>query len=1190
MRVMLFLSRFSTRFPKLIIFMVSVITAFFAYQFVRHAYVESDISKMLPTGFASIKANDYSKKNFSYNESLLVGIGSPDKGIMNPAVLRSIEQMVFEIKRLKTVKIVDSKLIGKKEAIELPIGIDTDDITSISGLEDAILDRETGAVVTGSVIKKLKKEMGIGFTKENAEWLPESDEDLNKIIPALEKHVLNDRVFRGNILSGDGKASTIMIPLINKWDYKQRYTSLELGTALDQDLLRRRYQGKTSTFPFTVYEQKIDGVLYDNVYIEQHSQRVADNLKAYLDEQLSPAYETNPQLAELLSGEMNRETFDEIIKITQGKDFFVGIPDLTTWDQFVAKLYDFTLEQIDPLSRENLEFQLPDVKNIYDMLTIYDKIREVLKQNAAEGVNTYVAGEPVLVSVMNRSVNNDMGVLIPIGLLVIILMLAISFKSIRGVVIPLITVTLSIIWSYGLMAAIGSAITTATSTVPIVLLAVGSAYGIHFLNRYNEDAKKSDDRGKVLRLSIRGVGIAVFMAGVTTISGFISLSTSEISMIRDFSLFSAFGISVALLLTLTLTPSLLCFWKLPSERKQNPEKDESGRTGIMDIALFSWASMVKSSPRKVTILFLAISAVCAVAMKDIAIEAGMVEQFKDDNPVKQSDRFIAKNLTGTGEVKLVFKFRDSVNLNNNWIQGELKERMNAFDKAWDEMVNREAGAEIGILTDFKKKLLKMSKDPVHNEEDLLHSITLMNDILNEEFVIEGTGDGLLEEDIDDEGMDALLDAGADSDDEVDLGGLGDLAEADEESDEQGTGVFSEFTGDQVAGLKDINRRLGESEENWESTGEMVLLVRNIKSTDKGQKMIKTWNQTQDLFAADIKQPYVLHKLEEMRAEMISLQTPKADLDGDLVDPTGFVMGPVDMVRKTYSVFYHDEDPAYKKIPDAELDNLGDPTLTNRGIIGVVLNQAQNSNRDTFNQMISPDLKEFQYSVMIKSSLSSFSELYIDELNRIIGEIFAEDDPYIASYSVGGMVPVVMELANSVADSQISSIGQAILLVFAVTFFIFRSGVGGLYSLIPLVFTILANFGMMIILGMKIDTATVMVASISIGIGVDYTIHFLERFKIQLKAGDEFDRAYFNTIRSVGKAIIINAVSVAAGFLVMLFSDMSATMALGVLMAGTMAYSSLAALTLLPAVIFVTKPKFLSKFSERNLASEPALQN
>ncbi len=1174
------ISRFSTQYPKTILFLVFVITAVSIYQIYSKAYVETDMTKFVPTDLQSVKANDYYRKNFNYKESLIIGLEAKNGRIMEPDILRANESIVRDIKSLKKRKTIKSKITGKTEIIALPIGIDGENISSISGLEDGILDRETGAVITGSVIAKLKKEAGIPYTKENAELLPESDEDLKKIIPRLEQYILNDRLFKGNILSEDGKATSIVVPMVNKWQYMQLYTQRELTAAMDPDALRARFQGKTSVFPFDVFGKTIDNVIYDDTFISKHSAKVAKKLKEYLEKELKPSFENHPNLKELMSGNITPEKYNEIIRTTQDKNFFMN-PDLATWDSYTIKLYEFMLEVIDPLSRENLQFQLPDVYGIYNFLYVYERIQKILEKHQNVGIKTYVAGHPVVSAVISQVIKKDMSVLMPIGFFLILVTLAISFRNVMGVVIPLTTVVLSVIWSLGLFVSTGTPITAATSMVPIILLAVGSAYGIHFLNRYQEDAKDSSDRRLVLRRTIEGVGAAIIMAGLTTFAGFISLSSSSVLTVRHFSLATAFGILVALLLTLTLTPAILCYWKSP--HKTMKESQGIHQTARFDTILSRWSKWLLHSPKKILVIFVILSIFNLILMQNLRFEGSIMEGFKKDTQIRMSDDFINRFLSGTGEISLLFKFRDNVNLDNSWVRSELRTRSLDFNRSWKLLIQKDATLEQSRINEVEQRIVRFSENPEKDGNELATSIALFNDILNEEYMVEIDQEKTVSAQTPKSEINALssnegAEVGAD---ESGLGGLADLAETKENVlSNETSGPFAAYSSGQVNGIKKINERLGLAESAWKETGKTILALRDFKSTADGKKMIQRWNLLQDLFAADIKQPYVLRKLESIREALINVNEPRIMINGVTVRPTGSVFGPVDMIRKTYSVFYHDENPAFQKIPDVEKDNLGDPTLTDRSVIGVVLNQVQNASRDRFESMISPNRKEFQFSVMLRSSLTSHAAPYLNEVKNILSREFPKDDPYIASVSVGGHLPVIMEMSYIVSKSQVSSIAQAMLFVLIITFFIFRSIRGGLYSLIPLVFTLLANFGMMIALGWTINTATVMVASISIGIGIDYTIHFLERFKSHLRTGDDFHDAYFNTIRSVGKAILINAVSVSAGFLLLLTSDIGGNRSLGLLMAGSMGFSSLAALTLLPALIFVTKPKFLANIVDR----------
>jgi len=129
---------------------------------------------------------------------------------------------------------------------------------------------------------------------------------------------------------------------------------------------------------------------------------------------------------------------------------------------------------------------------------------------------------------------------------------------------------------------------------------------------------------------------------------------------------------------------------------------------------------------------------------------------------------------------------------------------------------------------------------------------------------------------------------------------------------------------------------------------------------------------------------------------------------------------------------------------------------------------------------------------------------------------------------------------------------------------------GLLSMIPLGFTITFNFGIMGWLGIPLDTATTMLASIAIGIGVDYTVHFLSRFRRGRSEGHKPTEAVAETIQTTGKAIVFNVLAVAAGFAVLLLSSFGPIATLGAMVAFSMGISGLAALTLLPAALLTTE--------------------
>jgi len=160
------------------------------------------------------------------------------------------------------------------------------------------------------------------------------------------------------------------------------------------------------------------------------------------------------------------------------------------------------------------------------------------------------------------------------------------------------------------------------------------------------------------------------------------------------------------------------------------------------------------------------------------------------------------------------------------------------------------------------------------------------------------------------------------------------------------------------------------------------------------------------------------------------------------------------------------------------------------------------------------------------------------------------------------------------DNQKTSMAIAYGLVFILLLIVMRNAVGGLLSSIPILLTILINFAIMALWGIPLDFVTMMIASLVIGIGVDYTIHFTESFRRELGRSESPVAALERVLATTGRAVIVNAASVAAGFLVLLACQVIPLRQFGVLVAVTMAASSLAALVILPAIYFTFRPKFI----------------
>jgi predicted RND superfamily exporter protein len=183
-------------------------------------------------------------------------------------------------------------------------------------------------------------------------------------------------------------------------------------------------------------------------------------------------------------------------------------------------------------------------------------------------------------------------------------------------------------------------------------------------------------------------------------------------------------------------------------------------------------------------------------------------------------------------------------------------------------------------------------------------------------------------------------------------------------------------------------------------------------------------------------------------------------------------------------------------------------------------------------------------------------------------------PDTVKVKIGGPALVESALSGLVVQSQIVSVAVSILMVFIIIAISNKSLIAGLVGSIPLLISILINFAVMGFWGIKLNLGTSLVASVSVGIGIDYTIHFIDAYKREYRAsnggGDFLRRAFAGS----GKAIVINAVSVGAGFAVLALSQFNILADLGLLVCLTMFTSALISLTVIPALLSVLNPRFV----------------
>jgi predicted RND superfamily exporter protein len=218
--------------------------------------------------------------------------------------------------------------------------------------------------------------------------------------------------------------------------------------------------------------------------------------------------------------------------------------------------------------------------------------------------------------------------------------------------------------------------------------------------------------------------------------------------------------------------------------------------------------------------------------------------------------------------------------------------------------------------------------------------------------------------------------------------------------------------------------------------------------------------------------------------------------------------------------------------------------------------------DLLQGFMSPDLR--RTNILMLTHIAS-SRQFLDTRAAILDHVRSSSDQDL-SWAVTGLGMVIAASSHLITLGQVKSLSISLILIFAAMVALFVSSKVGLIAIIPNLFPIIVNFGLMGLLGIPLSAATSLIASVAIGLAVDDTIHYLVRYNTEFKKDLDKDRAMRATMLSVGRPMIFTSVTIGIGFSVLLFSHFQPTAVFGLLMVITMSSALAGDLFILPSLM------------------------
>lgn len=754
---------------------------------------------------------------------------------------------------------------------------------------------------------------------------------------------------------------------------------------------------------------------------------------------------------------------------------------------------------------------------------VLDEIREIVTEETKnfDNLDFKIFGDPVVAENARKFMLSDLLRLIPLVIVVVLLSLYFSFKTADGTFLPLITVCMATVWTMGLMSLCGITFTLVSSVIPVALIAVGSAYGIHVLTHYY--VALSQIKGEITKENyqnavfsgLKEVMMAVILAGITTIVGFVSLVSSPIEPLHSFAVFTAIGVAISLLLAIVFIPACLLsknIKKLNERRfkevvlsdkikekikhkfERHHGKSENESSGGTMYKIYSF--FCGTRPRLI-IFTLVIVLFSVIGLRFLKIDTSLVNYFPETCEMRQDIKYVDSQFAGTNSVYFNIYGQNPGDMKNPEILKAVDEMQDYLSENYDGI------GKIVSFTTFVKRINQVWFAP--DLSDSSNAISVNNENI------------------------------------------------EDSSDDFGFG--SEDFGDDFS-FDDFGFDFEETENTSSIPSDWV--DPNIEYKNKLKQIATVEDVLNMLSDAYVKAGGKYATVEKM----------------------------VDIIEREYNY----NGKSYYEIPS---DISKYPVVSKQDLEGVI---------DGYLTLLSGSLDRFLDDDMnpqvmrITCQLRNHSTQQTGKIIADAKQFAKEHFPEGYTLEATGAGEMEYTMTNMIVSSQISSLLISLISVFLIIAISFKSGWAGLLGAIPLALSILLNYMTMGFANINLDLVTSIIASVAVGVGIDYTIHFLTTYKEERAKTDNLEEVTKQTFIKSGHGIVTNALAVGFGFLVLCFSKFVVLRYIGILVAIVMFTSSFLAMTIIPGVLNEFNPKFIrpkknvQKIEEKNESEDSENQN
>lgn len=780
------------------------------------------------------------------------------------------------------------------------------------------------------------------------------------------------------------------------------------------------------------------------------------------------------------------------LPVVQGVTALTNMPEILTTEygievrevvETLPQTWEEARELRERLARNDLvwgKIVTPDGKGTIVVVSFFDSVdqgqairdvEQAVQKEVPPDVKITLFGAHIIMEEMSKDAQRNMRLLTPVAGFVLLAVLWWGFRSIRGVLLPILTALLAALWAMGVAVFLGKSFNVISAALPVLLLSLVSAYGVHFINRYYEERALAEGREAVER-TLQGVFLPILMSALTTMGGFLSLLTAEIQPVSDFGLYAALGIFFGMVLSTFSLGALYAAFPPHAPHHFTSHSGETKKDHLYRFLHFLSHSLLHR--RRTMVLFLVgVTVLLCVGIPRIHVETTIRMQMGEHHPVTRLVEYF-KNRFGSTDYNYLCVATE--NVKEPFVLREMV-RISQYLKRFRNF--QEPSSLASFLLDLNEAMEGWQAIPLEEEK-----------IQNLWFFVE-----------DSEYMKGRM-------------------------TRDGRETLIEFRAQETTSAE-LKEELRKVEEFLRSRPKRVKRI-PVGSTEAKEYLAETIVEDLVLFGVSLPREearrLVLEFLEKpwqdfVTPEPLFLERVVADARLEIED---LGLEEADVRSALHRAFR-------ENLPLGEVlqDILGIDSESAQYLADVLLTSTERMAKREKVDTLRARVQE-----LAGTELGETIDFALYEVLDEAVYLEAEDGNVTVSYRITGTPIIGNHINEMLFDQQAKSMFLAFAIVFGLLVLQFLSLRRASIAMVPILLTVITSFGVMGWLKIPLNIATLMVASIAIGAGIDYTIHFTARWYKEIFQNNPGTQALQATFLNTGRGILLNALGVAGGLYVL----------------------------------------------------------